>query len=312
MTLTLLSGTAHPALAEAVAEQLGTVLGRCEIVRFPDGEFHVEVLDSVRGSDVYIVQPTSPLADPHLIELLLLADACRRAGAARVTAVIPYFAYARQDRRARGREAVGARLVADLIHASSVQRVVAVDVHTPTIEGFFGIPFEHVSALPSLIEALGPHCADQTTIVAPDLGASRLAERYGTEFNLPVAVVHKTRLSGEDVRVSHVTGDVRDRSPIIVDDMISTGGTIEAAYLALREAGCRSELVVVATHGLLVGKAIERLHALPLRQLIVTDSVPLPEDTALPLEIVGLQQLLSDAIRRLHEERSLADLIDHK
>jgi ribose-phosphate pyrophosphokinase len=312
MTLTLLSGTAHPALADAVADQLGTVLGRCNIVRFPDGELHVEVLDSVRGSDVYILQPTSPLADPHLMELLLLGDACQRAGAARITAVIPYFAYARQDRRARGREAVGARIVADVLQASSVQRVVAVDVHTPTIEGFFGVPFEHLSALPSLIEALGPRRADQATIVAPDLGASKLAERYGTELNLPVAVVHKTRLSGEDVRVSHVTGDVRDSSPIIVDDMISTGGTIEAAYLALREADCREELIVVATHGLLVGKAIERLQALPLKRLIVTDSVPLPEGTTLPLAVVNLRGLLSDAILRLHEERSLADLIEHR
>ena len=310
MTLSLLSGTAHPVLAEAVAAQLAVPLVGCEIVRFPDGEIHVEAVNSVRGADMYILQPTSPPADPHLLELLLLADACRRAGARSLTAVMPYFGYARQDRRARGREAVAARLVADLIQVSGVQRIVAVDIHTPTFEGFVSIPLEHLSAIPLLIKAVRPLCRDDATIVAPDLGATRLAERYGEALGLPIAIVHKTRVSGEEVRVSRITGDVRARSPVIVDDMISTGGTIEAAYHALLEAGCRPELVVVATHGLLVGKAIGRLQALPLRRLILSDSVPLPDDTALPLQVVGLCHILSDAIRRLHEQRSLTDLIE--
>ena len=312
MTLALLSGTASERLGAGVADTLGIAPVPCEIIRFPDGELHVELGQSVRGSDVFIFQATSPVADGHLMELLLLADASRRAGAGHVTAVIPYFGYARQDRRAHGREAVAARLVADLIQVSGVQRIVAVDVHTPAIEGFAGVPLEHLSAVHALIEAVKPFCGDATVIVAPDLGAAHLAERYGQALGLPIAIVHKTRISGEEVRVSRITGDARDRSPIIVDDMISTGGTIAAAYHALLDAGCRPELAVVATHGLFVGNAVERLQLLPLRQVIVTDSVALSERQPLPLKVVSLRGLLAEAVLRIHEQRSLADLIDHE
>jgi ribose-phosphate pyrophosphokinase len=311
VTLALLSGTASQLLGARIAETLGIAPVRCEIVRFPDGELHVELGDTVRGRDVFIIQATSPVAERHLMELFLIADACRRAGAGHLTAVIPYFGYARQDRRAHGREAVAARLVADLIQAAGIQRIVAVDVHTPSIEGFVGIPLEHLSAVHSLIEAVRPLCGDATTIVAPDLGATRLAERYGQALGLPIAIVHKTRISGEQVRVSGITGDVRGRSPIIVDDMISTAGTIEAAYHALLEGGCRPELGVVATHGLFVGNAVDRLQALPLRQVIVSDSVLLPESPPFPFKVISLRELLSEAVRRLYEQRSLADLFEH-
>jgi ribose-phosphate pyrophosphokinase len=311
MTLALLAGTASQLLGARIAESLGVVPLACETVRFPDGELHVELGDTVRGRDVFIIQATGPVAERHLMELLLMADACRRAGAGSLTAVIPYFGYARQDRRAHGREAVAARLVADLIAVSGVQRVVAIDVHTPAIEAFFSVPLEHLSAVRLLTEAVRPLCGDATTIVAPDLGATRLAERYGQALGLPIAIVHKTRISGEQVRVSGITGDVRGRSPIIVDDMISTGGTIEAAYHALLEAGCRAELGIVATHGLFVGNAIDRLQALPLRQVIVSDSVLLPESPPFPVEVISLREFLSEVIRRLYEQRSLADPSEH-
>jgi len=311
MTLSLLSGPASELIGGRIAERLGCAVVACAVVRFPDGELHVELGDTVRGQDLFIVQATSPIAEAHLIELLLIADACRRAGAEHLTAVMPYFGYARQDRRARGREPVAARLVADLIQVSGIQRIVAVDVHTPSIEGFVSVPFEHLSAVRLLIEAVRPWWHADATIVAPDLGATRLAERYGEALHLPIAIVHKTRVSGEEVRVSRITGDIRGRSPIIVDDMISTGGTIEAAYHALLDAGCRPELIVAATHGLFAGNASDRLRALRLRQVIVSDSVQLPETPALPLGVVTLEDLLSDAIRRLHEQRSLAGLIEH-
>jgi ribose-phosphate pyrophosphokinase len=311
LTLALLSGTASERLGADVAGTLGIAPVPREIIRFPDGELHVELGQSVRGRDVFIVQATSPAPDGHLMELLFLADACRRAGARGVTAVLPYFGYARQDRRAHGREAVAARLVADLVQVSGVQRLVAVDVHTPAIEGFAGIPVEHLSAVHALTEAVRPFCGEAGVIVAPDLGAARLAERYGQALGLPIALVHKTRISGEEVRVSHISGDVRDRSPIIVDDMISTGGTIAAAYRALLDAGCRPELAVVATHGLFAGRAVERLQALPLRTVIVSDSVALPEGQALPLKTVSLRDLLAEALLRIHEQRSLSGLIGH-
>ena len=308
--LTLLTGSGHPALAEAVAARLGVTVGVTHVSTFPDGELHVAVRDSVRGDDVYVLQPTGPPFERHFIELLLLVDACRRAGAARLTAVTPYFGYARQDRRAAGREPVGARLMADLLAAGHVQRLVAIDLHSAALEGAFSIPLEHVSAVPLLAQAA--HDVPATgVVVAPDLGALRLAERYARLFELPTAVVHKTRMSGTEVVAANVSGDVRGRHPLIVDDMISTGATIAAAVAALRAAGSESEVRVIATHALLVGNAVERLRALPLRWMIVADTLPVPDGTGLPLEVVSVAPLLADALRRLHDDRSLADLLVH-
>lgn len=311
MRLSLLSGTAHVGLAEAVATSLGTGLAERELTRFPDGEFHVQIHATLRGADVYVIQPTGPPVEQHLFELFLLADASRRAGAARLTAVVPYFGYARQDRRARGREAVGARVVADLLYVCGFDRVVSLDVHTPAIEGFLSMPLEHLSAVPLVAEALRPLVSEPAVVVAPDLGAANLAERYATLLGVPIAIVHKTRISGEAVTVSGVTGDVRGRAPIIVDDMISTGATVEAAFNAVAEAGCRPEPVVAATHGLFVGRALERLQALPVRRLIVTNSLPTPGATEGALHVVGIEGLLAEAIRRLQANETLADLIAH-
>ena len=313
MNATLVTGSANGPLAATVAQRLGWPLGAVSLHRFPDGELHVAVRDSLRGYDVFVLQPTAPPVETHLLELLLLADACRRAGASRVTAVIPYFGYARQDRRAGGREPVGARLMADLLHAASIARVVAVDLHTPALEGFFAAPLEHLTAVPALAEAAaatlhsGPY-----VVVAPDLGAARLADRYARALDLPVAMVHKIRISGEQVEVRGISGSVADRAPIIVDDMISTGATILAATAALRQAGCRPEFTVLATHGLLVKDAVARLEAEELRSIILTDSIALPAATGtLPLEVVSIAPLLADAVARLREDRSLADLLLH-
>lgn len=311
MSVILLSGLANPRLAEAVAGQLGVTLGRCDVQRFPDGEIHVAVQEPVRGRDVYLLQPTSPPVQEHLMELLLLADACRRAGAARLTAVMPYFAYARHERRARGREPVGARVVADLIEASGVERVVAVDLHTPALEGFFGIPLEHLSAVPLLAERVRPLLRPDQVIVAPDLGAARLAERYAGLLDLPVAIVHKARLSGAEVKTLRISGQVRGLRPLLVDDMISTGGTIVAAIEALLAAGCRSEVTVATSHALLVGPAAERLRAQPLQRCVATDSVAGAGGHRLPMEVAGLAPLLGEAISRLHADRSLGELLAH-
>jgi ribose-phosphate pyrophosphokinase len=227
---------------------------------------------------------------------------------------VPYLGYARQDRRARGREPIAARLVADLMQAAGLEHVVAVDLHTPAIEGLFRMPVEHVSAMPLLVEAAHPWVAREEApgvVVAPDLGAMKLAERYARALKLPLALVHKSRLSGESVRVGGVTGDVKGRAPVIVDDMISTGGTIVAAVEALLERGALPDVVVVASHALLVGAAVERLQNLALRRLIVTDSLPVSGDGPLPVEVVSLAPLLADVIVRLHRGRSLEDLIAH-
>ena len=305
----IIAGSSNHPLAERFAAALGAPLGSRDAARYPDGEIQVELHESVRGCDVYLLQSTAPPVEQHLLELLLLADACRRPIAACLTAVLLYTGYARQERRAHGREAVGARVVADLLQTAGFARVVAVDLHSDALEGFFAMPLEHLSAVPALAEAARPLLPAEAVIVAPDLGAVRRAEHFARLLDRPVAIVHKTRLSGEQVRVGGITGDVRGRAPLIVDDMISTGGTIAAAAVALLAAGCLPEMLVVATHALLVGPAVERLQALPLRRLLTTDSVALSTPVPLPLEVISLAPLLVAAIARLYNASSLRDLV---
>jgi len=302
-------GSANLPLAAAIAERMGLTLGSRGLTRFADSELHIEVQESVRGLDVYLIQPTSPPVHEHLFDLFMLADACRRAGAARLTAVIPYFGYARQDRRATGRDPVGARLVADLLNTSHIERVVALDLHSVALEGFFPFPLEHLSAIPILAQACAASAPAEAVIVAPDLGAVKLAERYARMLHMPIAVVNKTRISGEEVEAREIVGDVRGRPILIVDDMISTGGTITAAVNLVKAAGAKSEVTVAATHGLFVGPARERLRVLGVKNFIVTDSVALAADLHLPVKVVSVAPLLAEALRRLHANRSLSDLI---
>jgi ribose-phosphate pyrophosphokinase len=312
MVTRLLAGSANRPLADAVARSLSETLVEATVERFPDGELEVAIAESIRDDDVYVIQPTCAPVGETLLELLLLGDACRRAGAARVTAVIPYFGYARQDRRASGREPVSARLVADLLQTGGFLRIVAVDLHSATLEGFFAVPLEHLSAVPLLAEAIRPAVGPQSIVVAPDLGAVKLAERYGGLLQLPVAIVHKTRLSGTEVRAGAIIGEVRDRAPLLVDDMISTGGTIAAAAAAVLAAGARPEVSVVTTHALLVGPALERLSALPIQRLVATDTVMPQAGHAVPTEIVSIAPLIAEAVDHLHHGRSLRNLLVHR
>jgi ribose-phosphate pyrophosphokinase len=309
MILTAIAGSANLPLATSIAHALGVELCGRTAQRFADGELHVEIEQSVRGHDVYVIEPTSHPADEHVMELLFLADACRRAGAARVTAVVPYFGYARQDRRASGREAVGAAVIARVIEAAGFSRVVAIDLHASEIEGFFRIPLEHLSATPLLATAIGT--TSDSVIVAPDLGAVKLAERYQAHLHLPVVVLHKARVSGSEVSLRSIIGDVRNRAPIIVDDMITTGATIEAAVKGLLEAGCKPDVSVVATHALFVGPAVARLQALPIRQLIGTNSVETPAELPAHFQVVNVAPLIADAIGRLHSDQSLEPILAH-
>ena len=234
------------------------------------------------------------------------ADACRRAGAARLTAVIPYFGYARQDRRAE-RRSLGARVAADVISTAHFDRLMLIDAHTPAIEGFFAMPIDHLTAVPLLARAAAPAVRDTTVVVAPDLGAAKLARAYARLLDAPIAVVHKTRLGGDAVEAHAVMGDVRGRTPLVVDDMLSTGGTIEAAIRALRDAGAVEPMTVAVTHALLVGRAREILRALPVARLIAGDTVAI-ETPAPHLELTSVAPLIATAIRRDHRGESLADL----
>lgn len=306
--LVLISGSSNVPLARSIADDIDVVLWPVETSRFPDTEAHVQIGATVRGRDVYLVQPTSAPVDENLIELLLLADACRRAGAARLTAVVPYFGYARQDRRAKGREAISARVVADLLGAVAVDLVLALDLHSSAIEGFLPIPLEHLTAVPVIAAALLTDLRSDTIIVAPDLGAAKLAERYARILDAPVALVQKTRLGPEEVKATAVIGDPRGKSPVIVDDMISTGGTIEAAIKALLNAGAKEDIAVAATHGLFVGECLARFASLPIRRLVVTDSVAMAPP-APRVERVSVGPLIAEAVLRLHKGQRIGGLI---
>ncbi len=297
--LCVLTGTANPGLAERICAQLGVPLGKVRSEVFPDGERGVTLQCEVRERDVFLIQPTQAPMGDHLIELLLLADACARAGARRVTGVMPYLGYARQDRRESAREPVGARVIADMLGSGRLDRLITVDLHSRAVEGFFRMPVEQLSAVELLASHLQQGLPEDAVVVSPDLGAVKLAERYGALLDLPVAVVHKHRLSATEVSAGEVIGQVQGRTVVLVDDMISTAGTLEAAAGAVLRAGCAPGLVVCATHALLVGPALERLARMAPRRILVSDSVPGEVGALAGVERVGLAPVLSEAIARL-------------
>ena len=305
MALRIVAGTANPVLAAAVAAGLGGQSVLTELEQFPDGELR-PVVGAVRGDDVYVIQPTSPPVSEHLVELLLLLDACRRAGAFRVTAVVPYFGYARQDRRSRPGEAIGARVAAEAIAAAGADRLVVVNPHTSGFEAMCSISVETVNAMPLLAAASGVPTVHDQVVVAPDLGAVKLAERVAAQLRLPVAVVRKVRLSGSSVRADELVGEVEGRDAIVIDDMIATGATIAAAARLLVAHGAAPHPVVAATHGLFVGPAIDRMQLLEPKRLLVTDTVSPPNTSA--VEVCSIAPILTDAIGRLHREECLDDL----
>jgi len=301
--LRIVSGSANPSLASAIANYLGVASDGCSLQRFPDGELRPTV-ENVYGSDVYVIQPTSPPVNEHIVELLLLLDACRRARATRVTAVVPYLGYARQDRRTAPGQALGSAVVADATAAAGADRLVVVDPHTPALEAVYRIPVETLSAVPTLSGELAGELPEGTVVVAPDLGAVKLAERYATVLRGPVAVVRKRRESGSAVAALDIAGDVRGRPAVIIDDMITTGATIEAAVGLLRASGAAQEIVVAATHGLLVHAAVSRLHQLELRRVLVTDTVAVKTaDTS--IQVCSIAPTLADAIACLHADKPL-------
>lgn len=280
-------------LGQSIASVLQTSVAVVEITRFPDGEVGVSVPD-VRNADVFVVQSTSPPVNDRVIDLVLTLDACRRGGAGCVTAVVPYFGYARQDRSAEG-GALGAGVMASMI-SRSADRVVVVDPHSAALEGMMSVPLTTISALAALADALVPLLPEGAVIVAPDIGAVKLAERFSGILGVPYAIVHKTRISGTEVRAGSVIGEVRGRTAVIVDDMISTAGTVVAAFHAVRAAGAADSVSIVATHGLFCELSEFRLKALPLRQVFVTDTIE-AQTLSFPVEVVSMAPALAEYIR---------------
>lgn len=303
----LFSGTANPALAESIAATLGVPLGACAVERFPDGEITVRLLQSVRRREVYVVQPTAPPVNDHLVELLAFADVCRRAAAARITAVVPYFGYARADRRNARREPITASMVAAVLQAAGVHHVLSVDLHTPQVEGFFQVPVDSLTATPAICEDLRGRLPPGVVVVSPDAGRVRDATEYARLLGAPLAVILKHRESGTRTSVTHLVGEVRGRPCLIIDDMISTGGTLESSINALRQAGA-GECRVAATHGLLVGDARERLERAGVTEVVVTDTVDVPCRDWPRLRVVSIAPMLAEAIRRMVSRESVSEM----
>jgi ribose-phosphate pyrophosphokinase len=304
--LRVVSGSANPGFAAAVASHLGVESGGCSLARFPDGELR-PTIDNICGADVYVVQPTAPPVNEHIVELLLLLDACRRSRAARVTAVVPYFGYARQDRRTAAGQALGSTVIADAIVAAGADRLVVVDPHTPALEAQCRIPVETLSAVSALGAELAAELPEGAVVVAPDLGAVKLAQRYAAVLHAPVAVVRKQRESGATVSALDIAGDVRGRPAVIVDDMITTGATIDAAVRLLRLRAA-ADIVVAATHALLVHAAVSRLRDLDLGRVLVTDTVA-PKDAGTVIEVCSIAPTLAMAIACMHDDKPVEPIM---
>jgi ribose-phosphate pyrophosphokinase len=306
--ITIFAGTANPGLAESVARELCIKLGASTVERYPDGEIAVRLEESVRKHEVFIVQPTSPPVNDHLIELLAFVDACRRASAAHITAIVPYFGYARADKRHSRREPITASMVAGLMESVGIDHVITLDLHAPQIEGFFHIPVDSLTAVPTLCHALKKQLPPRTVIVSPDAGRVRMATEYAHRLRAPVVVLHKRRESGVETEVTHIVGDVRGRACLIVDDMISTGGTIRESIKALLDAGARPEIIVVATHGLLIDGAREKLSHESIREILVTDTVQPKKKNWPQLNIISVAPVIASAIRQITIDGSLSEL----
>ena len=307
--LKLFSGSAHPALTREIAAHLGVPLGAARLTRFPDTEVSFQIGENIRGTDVFIVQPTCRPVDESLVELCVMIDAFRRSSASRITAVIPYYGYARQDRKDRPRVPISAKLVANLLSAAGTNRVLTMDLHKAQIQGFFDLPVDHLFAAPVIIEYLARLGHEKLTIVSPDAGGAERARAYAKRLDAELAIIDKRRTDDGTAEVMNVVGDVHGRTCIIQDDIIDTAGTILKAATALAEAGA-ARVLAAAVHGVLSGPAFERIEHAPLDTLIVTDTVPLKDEWKQGRKIVVLSvaRLLAQAIRSIHEETSVSSL----
>lgn len=306
----LFSGNANPELAAEIAQVLDTPLGEARVSRFSDGETFCEIRENVRGLDTYVVQPTSSPVNDNLMELLILCDALRRASADSITAVIPYYGYARQDRKVAPRTPITSKLVADLLVASGVDRVLCVDLHAGQIQGFFNIPFDHLYALPVFLNDYLKMRFDETAVfVSPDAGGVERTRAYSKRLNASLAIIDKRREQANVSEVMHLIGDVEGRDCIIIDDIIDTAGTLCNAARAAMEHGAR-RVVACASHGVLSGPAVQRIQESPLEEVVVTNSIPPSEETRQcpKIRVLSIGRLLGEAIRRIHNSDSVSSL----
>ncbi len=305
----LLSGTANRPLAEEIARQIGVDVCKSTVTRFSDGEIFVRLDENIRGQDVFIVQPTNPPAE-NVLELLLLIDAARRASAARITCVMPYYGYSRQDRKDQPRVAIGAKLMANMIEAAGADRVLGIDFHQHQLQGFFDVPVDHLYAAPVFVSHYRKKNLHDPVVVAPDVGSAKMARGFAKRLNGTLAIIDKRRPSPNVSEVLNVVGEVAGKDCLIPDDMIDTAGTVTEAARALKSLGAR-DIYVCATHALLSGPAIERLKAAPIVEVTVTDTVALAPDKRFDgLKVLSVGELLAKAIKYTHAEQSVSSLFD--
>jgi ribose-phosphate pyrophosphokinase len=308
------SGRAHPSLAQNVADQFDVELGDMDLDRFADGEIRVQFQQTVRGVDVFLVQPTCRPVNEHLMELLLMIDAAQRASAARITAVIPYFGYARQDRKDQPRVPISAKMVANLLEEAGADRILTLDLHADQIQGFFDVPVDHLYARPVLIDYLSSEYDENgSVIVSPDAGSVNNSRSYATRLGMDLAIVDKRRPEPNQSEVRHIIGDVEGKNCIIIDDMIDTGGTLTSAADAISEAGANS-VVAAATHPVFSEPAVRRIKESALESVTVLNTIPVEGEDRVEendvIEVLDCSELLSDAIRCIHEEQSIRELFD--
>jgi ribose-phosphate pyrophosphokinase len=303
------SGTANVPLADEVCTFLGLARGQANVTRFRDGEVYVQILENVRGADVFVIQPTCHPVDEHLMELLLMIDALKRASARRVTPVIPYFGYARQDRKDKPRAPISAKLVADLLTTAGANRCVIVDLHAPQIQGFFNIPVDHLFASPVLVSHWREMQIPALTVVSPDAGGVERARFFAKKMDSALAIVDKRRVEMDVTEVMHVIGDVRGRNCVLLDDIIDTAGTLVKTAKALMESGA-NKVYACASHAVLSGPAVERIHASHLEQVVVTNTIPLSEEARNEpkIKVLTIAGLIARAIQSIHEESSVSKL----
>jgi ribose-phosphate pyrophosphokinase len=307
--LKVFSGSAHPQLARDIADYLGISLGQARLRRFPDTEVGFQIDENIRGTDVFIVQPTSAPVDEHLVELCVMIDAFRRSSASRITAVIPCYGYARQDRKDKPRVPISAKLVANVLSAAGTNRVLTMDLHKAQIQGFFDIPVDHLFAAPVIIEYLARRDYPDLTIVSPDAGGAERARAYAKRLGAELAIIDKRRSDDGTAEVMNVIGDVNGRTCILQDDIVDTAGTMQKAAVALKHNGA-ARVLACAVHGVLSGPAIERIEQSPLDELIVTNTIPLNGERARcqKIKVLSVARLLGQAIRSIHEETSVSSL----
>ncbi len=311
-SLQIFSGNAHRSLAEEICQYLGIELGRANTTRFPDGEFNFQILENVRGGDVFIVQSTCPPVDAHLMELLIMIDAFRRSSADRITAVIPYYGYARGDKKDRPRIPISARLVANLITTAGANRVLTVDLHAPQIQGFFDIPVDHLFAAPVMIDYFAAKPIEELVVVAPDPGGAERARAYAKRLDADFAIVDKRRDKSQpghsEAEVMHVVGNVEGRNVLIVDDMVDTAGTLTKVAEALHKKGAQ-RILTTCVHAVLSGNAVDRICNSPLEKVVTTNSMPAKDECLPPrFEYLSIAPLLAEAIKSIHEESSVSRL----